>query len=126
MPDGSMTVDSPAHSIFDRLPPDILGGLSVEQRAAIASAAGQWDAKSHRVNIRISLPLLPERWYLTVLGGPERRTVERRRVERVRNPASPPPRCCFRLPSWNTRRATRPLAAVGCFPGDFLASAHVA
>lgn len=86
MPDGSMTVDSPTHSIFDRLPPDILGGLSVEQRAAIASAAGQWDAKSHRVNIRISLPLLPERWYLTVLGGPERRTVERRRVERVRNP----------------------------------------
>jgi hypothetical protein len=86
MPDGSMVADSPRHNLLDRLPPDILGGLSVEQRSAIAAAAGQWNAKTHRVNIRLSLPLLPKRWYFTVLGGPERRTAERRRVERSRNP----------------------------------------
>lgn len=86
MPDGSMVADSPRHNLLDRLPPHILGGLSVEQRSAIAAAAGQWNAKTHRVNIRLSVPLLPKRWYFTVLGGPERRTAERRRVERSRNP----------------------------------------
>ena len=59
----------------------------MEQRSAIAVAAGQWNAKTHRVNIRLSLPLLLKRGYFTVLGGPERRPVERRRAERSRNPA---------------------------------------
>lgn len=88
MPDGSIMAGSPSNSLLDRLPPEILGGLSVEQRTAIAAAAGQWTAKSHRINLRLSLPLLPKRWYFTVLGGPERRTAERRRVERARNPVS--------------------------------------
>lgn len=86
MPDGSTMAGSPSNNILDRLPPHVLGGLSVEQRTAIAAAAGQWQSKSHRVNIRVSLPLLPKRWYFTVLGGPERRTAERRQVERTRNP----------------------------------------
>ena len=58
----------------------------MEQRSAIAAAAEQWNAKTHRVNIRLSLPLLPKRWYFTVLGGPERRTVDRRRAELSRSP----------------------------------------
>lgn len=90
MPDGSYAlatdVAAPSHTLLDRLPPHILGGLSAEQRAAIAAAAGDWKAGVHRVNLRLSLPLLPKRWYFTVLGGPERRTAARRKVERVRNP----------------------------------------
>ncbi|CAN0460353.1 unnamed protein product [Discosporangium mesarthrocarpum] len=90
MPDGSHspTIDAKSHShtFLDRLPPHILGGLSVEQRAAIAAASGDWKAGAHRVNLRVSVPLLPKRWYLTVLGGPERRTTARRRAERIRNP----------------------------------------
>ena len=86
MPDGSTLAGSPSNNLLDRLPPQILGGLSVEQRSAIAAAAGEWQAKSHRVNIRLSLPLLPKRWYFTVLGGPERRTAARRQAERTRNP----------------------------------------
>jgi hypothetical protein len=39
-----------------------------------------------RVNLRLSLPLLPKRWYFTILGGPVRRTAVRRSIERVRNP----------------------------------------
>lgn len=58
----------------------------MEQRSAIAAAAEQWNAKTHRVNIRLILPLLPKRWYFTVLGGPERRTVDRRRAELSRSP----------------------------------------
>ena len=90
MPDGSYAsaADAAAHShtLLDRLPPHILGGLTVEQRAAIAAASGDWKAGTHRVNLRLSLPLLPKRWYFTVLGGPERRTAARRRIERARNP----------------------------------------
>jgi hypothetical protein len=76
MPDGSYPSAAdvaPSHTILDRLPPDVLGSLTVEQRAAIAVASGDWKNGFHRVNIRLSLPLLPKRWYITVLGGPERR-----------------------------------------------------
>lgn len=75
-----------SHTLLDRLPPHILGGLTVEQRAAIAAASGDWKAAAHRVKLRLSLPLLPKRWYFTVLGGPERRTAARRSIERARNP----------------------------------------
>ena len=86
MPDGSLTAPIPAATLLDRLPPRILGGLSAEQKSAIAEAAGDWKPGSHKVNIRLSLPLLPSRWYLTVLGGPERRAPDRRKTERVKNP----------------------------------------
>lgn len=90
MPDGSyasaIDATAPSHTLLDRLPPHILGGLSVEQRTAIAAASGDWKASAHRVNLRLSLPLLPKRWYFTVLGGPERRTAARRKIERTRNP----------------------------------------
>lgn len=90
MPDGfsptSTGAAAPHHTFLDRLPPHILGGLSAEQRAAIAAASGDWKAGAHRVNLRVSLPMLPKRWYFTVLGGPERRTAARRKIERVRNP----------------------------------------
>jgi hypothetical protein len=89
MPDGSHPVAAdvvPSQTFLDRLPPDILGSLSVEQRAAIAVASGDWKSGFHRVNIRLTLPLLPKCWYITVLGGPEKRTAARRKVERARNP----------------------------------------
>ncbi|MBT5647732.1 MAG: hypothetical protein HOJ41_07675 [Rhodospirillaceae bacterium] len=89
MPDGSYSsaLDAaPSHTILDRLPPDILGSLSVEQRAAISVASGDWKNGLHRVNLRLTLPLLSKRWYITVLGGPDRRTAARRKVERAQNP----------------------------------------
>ena len=89
MPDGSYSsaLDAaPSHTILDRLPPDILGSLSVEQRAAISVASGDWKNGLHRVNLWLTLPLLSKRWYITVLGGPERRTAARRKVERAQNP----------------------------------------
>ena len=86
MPDGSITANSHPEQLLDRLPPRILGGLNAEQKAAIASAAGEWKAVSHRVNIRVSLPIAGSRWYFTILGGPERRAAARRVSERARNP----------------------------------------
>lgn len=86
MPDGSMTAAAYPEKLLDRLPPRILVGLSAEQKAAIANAAGEWKANSYRVNIRFSLPLPGSRWYFTMLGGPERRAPARRKSERAHNP----------------------------------------
>ena len=76
----------PTPTLFDRLPPDIVGGLTARQRSAIAAAAGLETWQKHPVNIRLSLPLLPRRWYFTIVGGPERRAAVRRRAERNVNP----------------------------------------
>lgn len=91
MPDGlvqntAAVAATPTSTLFDRLPPDILGSLTARQRNAIATAANIDGWKKHRINIRLSLPLLPRRWYFTVVGGPERRAPERRRVDRNLNP----------------------------------------
>lgn len=62
MLEGSITANSHVEHLLDRLPPRILGGLSAEQKTAIAGAAGEWKATSHRVNIRVSLPIPGSRW----------------------------------------------------------------
>ena len=122
MPDGSLTAAAHPEHLLDRLPPRILGGLNAEQKAAITSAAGEWKATSHRVNIRVSLPVPGVRWYFTILGVPERRAPARRASERARNPirtawnvgfiflaatlftVRPSPRCCFLLRCLNSDR----------------------
>ncbi len=86
MPDGSLHDSNAQAALFDRLPPEILGSLTARQRSAIASAAGTTDWNGHPVNIRLSLPFLPRRWYVTIVGGPERRGRERRRSDRAGNP----------------------------------------
>jgi len=56
--------------------------MSKVQEAA-APVAG-W--KKHAINIRLSIPHLKGRWYLTVLGGSEKRDAIRRAEERERHP----------------------------------------
>lgn len=41
---------------------------------------------THPVDIRLTLPLLSGRYYLTVLAGRERRSAERLRADRARHP----------------------------------------
>lgn len=92
MPDGSIdaTADDSASlpDLFSRLPPHILGSLTGEQRRAIAAAADQPGWTDHRINIRLSVPFLPKRWYITIVGGPERRHKVRRYLDRRRNPVN--------------------------------------
>ena len=40
----------------------------------------------HPVNIRITIPLLFRNYYMTLLIGPERRSPERRAIERQKHP----------------------------------------
>ena len=50
------------------------------------SAAAEQAWGQHPINIRMSLPLLFGRYYLTVLGGKEGRREARRRAERQQHP----------------------------------------
>ena len=62
-----------------------------DQAAPTSAAAGgrqgarEWSA-DHPVNIRLSIPLGFGRYYLTIVGGKERRAPERRAAERLKHP----------------------------------------
>ena len=51
-----------------------------------ADGAVQPRWSSHPVNIRLTIPLLFRNYYVTIVGGPERRSRERRISERKKNP----------------------------------------
>ncbi len=86
MPDGSTVNATADTSIFDRMPPHILAGFTAEQRAAIGAAARESGASERAVNLRLSIPFLFRRFYLTILAGPERRGNERRKSDRSAHP----------------------------------------
>ena len=72
--------------LFSRLPGWVIDTLSSEQKEAIFKAADEnaWDR--HPVNIRFSLLGLGRRYFLTVVGGEEKRSSERRAHEKHRYP----------------------------------------
>lgn len=86
MPDGTHAGEVVEQRFFDRLPPHIVASLTVEQRSAIAAAAGEPEWTGHPINIRFSLPALFGRAYVTIVAGRERRDGRRRHHDRTRNP----------------------------------------
>lgn len=68
------------------MPEDVANSLTDLQLATIERAldSGRW--RIHPVDLRLSIPLLWRRFYLVLLAGPERRSPERRRDERIDRP----------------------------------------
>jgi hypothetical protein len=56
------------------------------QAGAQGAEASQARWGSHPVNIRFTVPLLIRSYYVTILIGPERRSEERRAIERRNHP----------------------------------------
>ena len=56
-----------------------------EPEVSDAPRAGRW-RNDHSVKIQASVPLLASRWYVTILAGKERRSVERRREDQHKHP----------------------------------------
>lgn len=75
--------DAAQASFFDRFPADVSASLTPQQRAAVWSAVRPVSWRGHPIDIRLSLPFLGKRYYLTLVGGVERRSAERLRRERV-------------------------------------------
>ncbi|MGQ0663060.1 MAG: hypothetical protein ACT4P2_05640 [Pseudomonadota bacterium] len=88
MPNSS-TASSDAEWLLARLPSELLAKLSDDLRAALVAAAQNRPWVDHPVDIRMSIPLPFNRFYLALVAGPERRPQQRRHVERqVRRLAS--------------------------------------
>ncbi len=56
------------------------------QRDALSEAMGSRTWRRQKVDIRLSLPILPNRFFMTIVAGSERRPRLRRRAERVFHP----------------------------------------
>ncbi|MDP6788519.1 MAG: hypothetical protein QGI13_15480 [Rhodospirillales bacterium] len=72
--------------LFKRLPPWVMDTLTNDQKAAIHDAVTDPSWQRHVVNIRVSLPFFRQRFYITVVGGGEKRDAERRAAERHHYP----------------------------------------
>ena len=84
-----------ADLLFSRLPEDVVESLTPEQRAALYAAAHSPSWRRHPVNLRLSLPLLGRRFFLTIVAGRERRGAQRWRRERVLHPLVTPGNLAF-------------------------------
>ena len=74
-----------SNDILSRMPDSIRATFNAEQIAAIR-AATQEDWSSHPVNIRLRIPLLLHRGYLTLVAGICHRSPDRRSIERQVHP----------------------------------------
>lgn len=72
--------------LYSRLPPWFLDTLSNKHKEALHQAVTDPGWGRHLVNIRISAPVLRRRYYITVVGGQEKRTAERRAHDHHRYP----------------------------------------
>ena len=72
--------------LFKRLPPWVIDTLTNEQKEAIHAVITDPAWQRHVVNIRVSLPFFKQRFYITVVGGEEKRDAERRAKERHQYP----------------------------------------
>lgn len=72
----------PANMLFARLPARVVATLTNEQKDAIRRALGDPAWRHPPVNVRLSLPFFGGRYFLTVLGGRERRSATRLAHER--------------------------------------------
>ena len=68
------------------LPEEVREGLTEAQRTAIAEALGAARWRRHLIDIRLSLPLVLSRYYVTMVAGRERRSGARRSQDRDRHP----------------------------------------
>jgi len=72
--------------LLDRIPQPIVESLTPDQYQAILDAAGEMPWDDHEVNIRLTLPLILRRFYITVVGGAEKRSIGRRTIDRHKYP----------------------------------------
>lgn len=75
-----------ANWLLDRIPPQVVDTMTPDQIEAITDAAGQAPWDDHAVNIRLTLPLILRRFYVTVIGGNEKRGDDRRGIDRHKYP----------------------------------------
>ncbi|MEO1094828.1 MAG: hypothetical protein AAFX01_08010 [Cyanobacteria bacterium J06638_28] len=71
---------------LNRLPEDVAASFTAEQLSALQSALQFTQWRRHPIDLRLTLPLFWKRFYVVLVAGPERRSKERLKADRSRNP----------------------------------------
>lgn len=82
--------DVRAEQLMREIDPKVLESFSSDQEAAIRAAANRNPWNQHPIDLRLSLPLPLGRWYVTLVAGPEKRSLARIRQERRKYPLATP------------------------------------
>ncbi len=75
-----------ANWLFERLPEWVMDTLTSEQKEAIHETLENPLWKRPPVNIRFTVPFFKSKFYVTIVGGEEKRSAERRAQERHNYP----------------------------------------
>jgi hypothetical protein len=81
-----MLIETALEKLLHQVPPEIMDSLTEEERVEVWQAANPISWRRHPINIRLTVPGFKTRYFLTVVGGPERRSWERIRRERHLHP----------------------------------------
>ena len=76
----------PSEIIFQSLPQLIRESLTEEQTEALRAVLVEKPWRDHALDVRISVPMPYKPFYLTLIGDPEKRSPERRMLERLKHP----------------------------------------
>jgi len=68
--------------------PDVRESFSEEQNEALRDAFKPATWRRQGVDIRLSIPLFPSRYFVTIVAGRDRRHSRRRKAERIFHPLS--------------------------------------
>lgn len=84
--------------LFAQIHPDIKNTLTIEQIAAIQKAFGYntWTSQ-HPLDLRVTLPIPGLRFYMVLLGGPEKRSKQRLQYGKFLNPVWTPNNIIFMI-----------------------------
>ena len=72
--------------LMENLPGEMRASFSDAQRTALSEALNSRTWRRQSVDIRLSFPLLANRYFMTIVAGRERRPGLRRKAERVFHP----------------------------------------
>jgi len=72
--------------LIEDMPSDMRDSFTEAQREALGEAMSSRTWRRQSVDIRLSLPILSQRYFMTVVAGRERRPRVRRKAERVFHP----------------------------------------
>jgi len=86
--DGANGAAALRDDLLSVLPDGIRESLTESQCEAMAKTLGQRAWSRHPINVRLSMPLFGNRYYLAIVGGQERRSPKRIADERNRHPIS--------------------------------------
>ncbi|RAU23725.1 hypothetical protein CU669_01065 [Paramagnetospirillum kuznetsovii] len=76
----------PLDELLANIPEAVVQTFSPEQRAALWNAAKPVSWRKHPINIRITFPFVGNRYFVTVVGGQERRDIGRIHRDRHMHP----------------------------------------